>query len=688
MEPDGDQALWRELVEAMEFEEAAPGWLRPEPGALVAGLRILGPLGEGGMGVVFEAEQQNPRRRVALKIIRPGSSSRRLLQRFELEAKVLARLQHPGIAQVFESGTFESAVGPQPYLVLELVEGTPFLEHAAALDVGRRLRLLIAVAEAVQHAHEKGVVHRDLKPANILVDERGQPKVLDFGVARLTDDDDERTLMTRAGQVVGTLAYMAPEQLGGDPAEVDVRSDVYALGVIAYETLCGVRPHDLGGKSLSEVSRLLAEADPAWLGRVAPPCRGDVSAVVHKALAADKARRYPSAAAFAADLGRVIAKQPVEARRPTAWYQLQRLASRHRAAVAGAVAVVLVLAAGVVATSWQAFRARRAEQAALLQKQQAEEEARGARAARDFLQEILIQASPAEPGGAVLTLDRVVEIAFERLDSALFESPAVEGAVRHTLGRILIGFGRFSEGRDHLLRTVELLQRSTGSSRDQLPWALVHLAEAHLKLGEADEAERCIERALGLSESLPGEGRLLVATAANSLALARFRAGLLDEAEAGFRRAIRAYELAGGEAGAVNAAICRANLAGMLVRSGSVDEGERLFGEVLPELRRRFEGSVVLASALANRARVFEAREEWERARRLLREAHDIQVAARGEASGPAALCAVRLAWVELRAGDSSARARAEAQLAVAARALGDGHPEVQQARLLLDEAR
>ena len=209
--------------------------------------RILRLLGEGGMGVVYEAEQEQPRRTVALKVIKSGLGDPTLVRRFEQEARALGRLQHPGIAQIYEAGTAENGCGPQPYFAMEFIRGRPLLEyaHAQRLNTGQRLELTARICEAVHHAHQRGIIHRDLKPGNILVDETGQPKILDFGVARATDSDAHVTRQTDLGQLVGTLAYMSPEQVLADPMDLDTRSDVYALGVILYELLTGRKPYHI-----------------------------------------------------------------------------------------------------------------------------------------------------------------------------------------------------------------------------------------------------------------------------------------------------------------------------------------------------------------------------------------------------------------------------------------------------------
>jgi WD40 repeat protein/predicted Ser/Thr protein kinase len=318
--------------------------------------RILRLLGEGGMGVVYQAEQDNPRRPVALKVIRPGLVSPALLKRFAHEAQILGRLHHPGIAQIYEAGVAEDG---QPFFALEFIRGLPLDEYALchALDPVARLDLLARVCDAVQHAHEQGVIHRDLKPANILVDETGQPKVLDFGVARATDADLLTTTdHTRTGQLLGTLSYMSPEQVAADPAALDQRSDVYTLGVMLFELLAGRLPYPLDHLPLPEAARVIREQEPSRLGALATHLRGDVETIVAKALEKERARRYPSAAELAADVRRHLRNEPIRARRPSALYQLRKFARRNKALVGGVAAVILALVAGLIGTTLFAVR--------------------------------------------------------------------------------------------------------------------------------------------------------------------------------------------------------------------------------------------------------------------------------------------------------------------------------------------
>ncbi len=343
---------------------------RPSLPPRIGRYRILGLLGEGGMGAVYEAEQDSPHRAVALKVIRPGFLAPAFLRRFAHEVEILGRLHHPGIAQIYEAGVAEDG---QPFFAMEYIRGLPLGEYARlrALTVRARVELLARVCDAAQHAHDQGVVHRDLKPANILVDEGGQPKVLDFGVARATDADLLTGAgLTRTGQLLGTPNYMSPEQVTGDPAAIDHRADVYALGVILFELLAHALPYQLTNRPLAEAARLVLEQDAPRLGSINPELRGEVETIVGKALEKDRARRYASAADLAADLRRWLAHEPILARPPSALYYLRKFARRHTALVGGVLAAFAALLVGTVVSVLFAWRA--AENAAVAQQEKRE----------------------------------------------------------------------------------------------------------------------------------------------------------------------------------------------------------------------------------------------------------------------------------------------------------------------------
>ena len=336
--------------------------------------RILGRLGAGGMGIVYLAEQEAPRRRVALKVLRSGSVSAEIRRRFRLEGEVHGRLTHAGIAQVHATGVASFTVAGEPageaaYLAMEYVDGRPLdvwaLETSPSVE--QRIETTAAIAEAVSYAHDMGVMHRDLKPANIMITEAGEPKVIDFGVARALDSKS-LALNTVAGQLVGTLRYMSPEQVSGRPDDIDTRSDVYSLGVVLYELLAGRLPYDIGDSSIAEAAQVIQNVDAISLGSIDLGLRGDLENIAAKALEKEKARRYQTAQDFADDLRRFLALEPVRARPASALYVLRKYARRNRPIVAGALIALVALIAGTVAAVIYAVKADRQAELAVSEK--------------------------------------------------------------------------------------------------------------------------------------------------------------------------------------------------------------------------------------------------------------------------------------------------------------------------------
>jgi len=313
-------------------------------------------LARGGMGAVYEAVQDSPRRPVAVKIVRGGFDSPRLVRRFEYEAEILAHLRHPHIAQVHEVGAHRLPTAERiPYFVMELVPEARALTLYAVdedLDVRQRLELFRAVCETIHFGHQRGVIHRDIKPGNILVDANGTPKVIDFGIARATDADlAVTTIRTRVGQIVGTLQYMSPEQCAADSAALDLRSDVYSLGVVLYELLCGRLPYSFDTTAVHEAVRVVQDAPPRRPSAVTSAVRGDLETIVLKALEKDPARRYASAAELADDIRRYLDDEPIAARRPTFLHQVRLFARRRRALFVASIAILVSLVAATIVSS-------------------------------------------------------------------------------------------------------------------------------------------------------------------------------------------------------------------------------------------------------------------------------------------------------------------------------------------------
>jgi len=536
----GDDELRRAVLDLISECDSLDGFLdhpvpaiaaladaasEPQPatvGARGGAYTVVGVIASGGMGVVYEAEQASPRRTVALKLIRPGLATPALVRRFEYEAQILGQLHHPGIAQIYEAGTEDFGSGPQPFLAMELVRGRPLTDYARAhgLTVRQRLELVARVCDAVHHAHQRGIIHRDLKPANILVDENGQPKVVDFGIARSVEASSDApggTAVTSAGQIVGTLAYMSPEQLGAGGAEVDTRTDVYSLGVVLYELLAERPPLDLSTLPLHEAARLVVEKQPLRLGAVVRSLRGDVETIVGKAMEKQKERRYGSAAALADDIRRFLNHQPIAARPPAAVYYAARFARRHRALVATAAAAAVLLAAGVAGIAIQARRAINAEwlaqarlragNAAMLKAEMAQKEAEArrreaeealARAQRDaeslanlnlfFLTNILESAFPGRAGPSVTVIE-AVDAAAADIPVIFRGDPLTEARVRHYIGNVYQEIGRYADAEHHLCVASELWASELGITHPESITTDSWLVRLLRRSGRLEESE-------------------------------------------------------------------------------------------------------------------------------------------------------------------------------------------------------
>src|SRR5712664_3405888 len=384
--------------------QGGPRAIGEKPGDRIGHYKLLQQIGEGGYGVVYMAEQEAPvRRRVALKIIKPGMDTRSVIARFEAERQALALMDHPSIAKVFDAGATESG---RPYFVMELVRGVKITDYcdSKSLSTEERLSLFVQVCQAVQHAHQKGIIHRDIKPSNILVTttEGGSalPVVIDFGIAKATTNQrlTDRTLFTAFEILVCTPAYMSPEQADLSGVDVDTRTDVYSLGVLLYELLTGAPPFDGGSlmkAGLDEIRRVIRERDPeqpsmrlstmaaadltatAQRRQSAPPAlirsvRGDLDWIVMKALEKDRRRRYETANGLALDVQRYLANEPISARPPSKLYKLQKALLRHKLLFTGLGVIALLLIVSLIVVSASLARERRSRREAEVAKAKTE----------------------------------------------------------------------------------------------------------------------------------------------------------------------------------------------------------------------------------------------------------------------------------------------------------------------------
>jgi serine/threonine protein kinase/tetratricopeptide (TPR) repeat protein len=625
-----------------DVDRLVPGAAEHESGHRIDRYVIRETLGEGGVAVVYLAEQEEPvRRRVALKVIKPGMDSRQVIARFEAERQALAMMDHPGVAKVFDAGSTETG---RPYFVMEYVPGVSITKHCdrQRLNVEDRLRLFTQVCEAVQHAHQKGIIHRDLKPGNVLVlvkDGQAIPKVIDFGVAKaLHQRLTERTIFTEQGQLIGTPAYMSPEQAEMTAQDIDTRSDIYALGVLLYELLTGTLPFEakrLSQAGLGEIQRIIRDEEPpkpstrlsndgddstahAQICRADPrslvrALRGDLDWIVMKALEKDRTRRYETAHGLALDIRRHLEHEPVQAGPPSRAYRLRKFVRRNRAGVAAGVVAALSLIAATAVSAGFALSEAEQRRAAATERDIAE-------AINEFLNNDLLAAvapsAEAGKGKDVLMRD-VLDVAAERIEAASgaggrFEDMLlVEAAIRQTLGETYLALGEYRAARPHAERAWELRRQVLGEEHPETLKSVACLADVYHQQGRFSEAESLLLQTLAVSTRVRGEAHPDTLSFLAHLAgiyrargpyeraepLRRFVRDLAstyhkqrrdDEAELLDRDVLGIVQRVLGKEH-VDALSFMGSVAWMNREEGHYDEADRLYLELL-ELRKRLQG--------------------------------------------------------------------------------------------------
>jgi len=655
-------------------------------GEQIGPYRLLDRLGEGGMGIVFRAAQSEPvRREVAVKIIRPGLDSALVVSRFNTERQALALMDHPNIARVVDAGT---TAADRPYFVMELVRGEAITTHCDkhSLSVRERVQLLIPVCLAIQHAHRNGVIHRDIKPSNILVatGENGAvPKVIDFGIAKATslDNPGEAGAFTRAFDIIGTLEYMSPEQAEPSGKGVDVRADVYALGAVFYELMTGAPP--LSGLSLREaglgtlLKRIQEEAPRPPRQRVragSPALAPECDWIALKALEKDRERRYESAGALARDLQSFLDGRPVEAGPPSTLYRLRKLARRHRAWVATAAMFVLVLLAATAVSSWQAYRANRAEGLAIQERDRARMAEQTARAERDhaltaeadmrraqaltlaekaradqemataqavasFLQDdLLAQASPNAQAtttgspNADLTVRTLLERSSNRLATKFADQPAVRASLEHTIAVAYLDLGLYAQSREHAQRAAEIRKKLLGARHRLTHASLDRLAMAYRGEGKLADAERIWTDLLDYQRSALGQPHPDTLQSMHSLAALYRSQGKSKEAIPLYETAL---QLRRRVLGADHPETLRtsSNLAYAYLFVGKAKEGLALQEDTLERRRRTLgpEHPDTMVS-MSNLGLAYEHTRRLAEARRILEDTYQMQRRILGEA--------------------------------------------------------
>jgi len=508
----------------------------------IAGYKIEKVIGRGGMGVVYLARQSNPSRDVAIKVLHHGTHDGAALMRFEREAELLAQLSHPGIARVFASGITDAVhgVNPRPYFVMEYVEGITLSEHLTkqALTVHDRVALLMQICDAVEHAHQRGIIHRDLKPSNVLVDREGRAILVDFGIAKVVAQDVDLTLTTDSNgatqALLGTLAYMSPEQLAGRSRDIDTRTDVYGLGVLAYETLCAKLPYDIRGQSLSHAILTIERDDPIRLCVQNPSLPIDLETVVMKALSADPKRRYASISAMRDDFSRWQDGLPVEARSRNGWYVALRFAQRHRVATVSVLAASLAIIAALVVTSLALNDAKHAREEAI-------SDAARARAMTQFLEATVFGADP-EIGGASMSFLDAVAYTANRIPNDLAPHPDLQADAHALLGFVLRRHGRFDDAEAHLRQAYRLRRDRLGEDHPMTAESMKELGELAREYGgRTEEAIQWLQQASAIYENVDVDPKRACWLSCN-LGWALIDAGRVVEASRAFAQAQQQIE--------------------------------------------------------------------------------------------------------------------------------------------------
>ncbi|HYZ85640.1 MAG TPA: serine/threonine-protein kinase, partial [Bryobacteraceae bacterium] len=610
----------------------------------IPGYRVVRRLAQGGMGVVYEAEQLNPSRRVAIKVLRSiDIGDERKLQLFSREIRALARLRHPGIASIYESGVAEDG---SPFFSMELVQGFSLTDHRShimrsdmSLEARRTyfLTLFLEICSAVIYAHQRGIIHRDLKPNNILVQAEalssgssGGPvsrvKILDFGLARIADDESDSGV-TQTGIVQGTLAYMSPEQVTGRVNDLDVRSDVYSLGLLLHQLLTGRLPYDFESFNEAMAAVVICQSGVRSLSDSADderPFDADLECIVAKALEKERSRRYQQVSEFVDDLVRFRNREPIRARPPSKLYQLRKLYDRYRVAFVASAAFLLLLITTIISLSIMNTRLTR-------ETERANREARTAREVAAFMVKLFDDADPMKSRGPRLTAREVLDEGVNNIERDLADQPEVQAQLMRSMGNAYRSLSDWDRSKALLEKALKLTTRTYGNDSLEHAKALTDLGDFYRDKRDHRQAEPLLRRAKDILEKRGQAQTNRMAEVLNDLGLVMDDRGRGPEAERLFKQALSIREalLPPDHASTL---VLKSNLASVLAKNGDPIGGIGLFEQVIAARRRTLgPNHPRTALAMARLSNIHHETGDLDTAEALQRAALDIQRKALGE---------------------------------------------------------
>ncbi len=624
------------------------------PGTVIGKYKLLERIGEGGMAVVYMAEEKKPlQRKVALKIIKLGMDTKQVIARFEVERQALAMMNHPNISKVLDAGATETG---RPYFVMELVRGVSITEYCDEnkINTQGRLDLFIHVCNAVQHAHQKGIIHRDIKPSNVMVtlhDDKPMPKVIDFGIAKATSQRlTEKTLFTRYAQLIGTPEYMSPEQAEMSGLDVDTRTDIYSLGVLLYELLTGALPFDresLRSAAFGEIQRVIREEEPptpskrlSILGeeaeQVAQSRNTDLTTLMRrlqqelewiplKAMSKDRTRRYRSVSELADDIQNYLDGNPLIAGPPSVTYRVRKFIQRNRKFVTGVSAVAMTILVGFIASTLMYVHAEDS-------RREAERQANITKAVNDFLnKDLLASVAPARAKGREVTVREVLDAASKKIEEKFKDEPLIEASIRETLGRTYRRLGEFKLAEPHLERAFSIRKEELGERHLETLYAMSNLAVFYNDQGRYEEAERLFSDALKNLRILKGDEDRATISCTNNLASVYKKLGRHTEAEALYSRVLEVSRRVLG-AEHIETLAAMNNLATLYYKLGKHQKAEKLFVNTFEITRKALgEEHPQTLSSMYNLAKLYQDQNNYKQAEQLYEQTLDVSRRVLGE---------------------------------------------------------